>query len=150
MEANRALRWGSYLIAAAGALVGLNGVAMVYRALFGSGFESGVHGLGGVTRAELAATNPAMMDYITHLHLNVAGLLLALGVALVVLAWFGVRRGRRWALASSIVLPAVFLAHSIPVHHGAVFSYDALQHLGPGALWIPLLVVGAVVAARGL
>lgn len=146
----RTLRWGAYLIALSGIGVIGNGFAMLYRAFYSAGFEAGVDSLGGVTRADLAGTNHELLDYITHLHVNVAGLLIALGIGMVALAWFGVRRGQRWAWGTVISLPAVFLLHSLPIHETADFSFDALVHLGPGLVWLPALVVGAILALLGL
>lgn len=147
---NRALRWGSALLALAGVGFVANGIAMLYRVFYVASFEAGVATLDGVTRAELAATNHELVHYIDHLHVNVAGLLIAGGIAMVALAWFGVRRGQRWALATAIAMPVVFLAHSLPIHQAADFSFDALLHLGPGAVWLPALLLGGVLAYRGL
>lgn len=149
-DSHRELRWGAYLIALSGIGVVGNGLAMLYRAFYSAGFEAGVDSLGGVTKAELAAINQELLHYVTHLHVNVAGLLVTLGIGMVALAWFGVRRGQRWAWVTSITLPFVFLAHSLPIHQTADFSYDALLHLGPGAVWLPALIAGAVLAYRGL
>lgn len=149
-DRSRSLRWGAYLIALAGLGFVANGTAMLYRALFGSGFEAGVDSLGGVTRVELAATNHELLHYVTHLHVNVAGLLVTVGLGLIALSWFGIRRGQRWAWATALALPAVFLAHSLPIHRTAEFSFDALSHLGPGVLWLPALLVGGALAYRGL
>lgn len=147
---NRALRWGAYLVSIAGFGFVANGVAMLYRVFFTAGFEAGVDSLGGVTRPELAATNHEMLHYINHLHVNVAGLLVAVGIGLMALAWFGIRRGQRWALATAFTLPVVFLAHSLPIHQTAEFSFDAILHLGPGAVWLPTLIIGVVLAYKGL
>ncbi len=147
---NLALRWGAYLIAISGIGFVGNGLAMLYRVFFSTGFEAGVDSLGGVTRTELAATNHEMLHYINHLHVNVAGLLVAAGIGLMALAWFGIRRGQRWAWATAITLPVVFLAHSLPIHHTSDFSFDALLHLGPGAVWLPALFFGAALAYQGL
>ena len=148
--ASRSLRWGAYLLALSGVGLVANGAAMVYRVVFAPGFEAGVETLGGVTRGELAATHHEVVHYIDHLHVNVAGLMVAVGVAVIALAWFGVRRGQRWAWATAVALPAVFLVHSLPVHGTAGFTYDALAHLGPGIVWLPALLLGAVLADRGL
>lgn len=147
---SRSLRWGSYLLALSGVGFVVNGVAVLYRAFFSAGFEAGVDALGGATPAELAATNHELYHYVVHLHVNVAGLMVAAGVAVVALAWFGVRRGQRWALATAVAVPIVFLAHSLPIHGTAAFSFDALLHLGPGLVWLPALVVGGALAYRGL
>lgn len=149
-DESRALRWGSYSIALSGIGFVGNGLAMLYRAFFSAGFEAGVDTLGGVTMAELAAGNHELFHYVNHLHVNVAGLLVAVGIGLAALAWFGIRRGQRWALGTAVALPVVFLAHSLPVHGAAEFSYDAVQHLGPGAVWLPALLVGAVLSYVGL
>lgn len=149
-ESDWRLRWGAYLLALSGLGVVANGLAMVYRAFFDPGFESGVHTLDGVTRAELAGTHPEVVSYVDHLHVNVAGLLIPVGIAMVALAWYGVRRGERWAFGASIALPLVFLVHSLPVHRTADFSFHAVAHLGPGLVWLPALGLGAVLAAVGL
>lgn len=147
---DRSLRLGAYLVALSGVGFVVNGLAMLYRALVSPGFEAGVGTLGGVTAAELAATNHEVFHYITHLHVNVAGLMVAAGVGVIALAWFGIRRGRRWAWATAVAVPVLFLVHSLPVHRTAGFSFDAVAHLGPGLVWLPALIVGAVVAAHGL
>lgn len=149
-DSNRTLRWGAYLIGLSGVGFVANGIAMLYRVFYSAGFEAGVDTLGGVTRAELATTNHEMLHYIDHLHVNVAGLMVAAGIAVIALAWYGIRRGQRWAWATAVTLPVVFLVHSLPIHQTAGFSFDALLHLGPGAVWLPALIVGAVLAHRGL
>lgn len=149
-DTNRRLRWGAYLIALSGIGFIVNALAMLYRVFFDPGFEAGVDALGGVTRAELAATNPEVVHYIDHLHVNVAGLMAAAGVAMIALAWYGIRRGQRWTWAAAITIPLVFLVHSLPVHQTAGFSFDALAHLGPGLVWLPALLLGAVLAYHGL
>lgn len=149
-DANRTLRWGAYLIAVSGVGFIVNGIAILYRVYFDPGFEAGVDTLGGTTRAELATTNPEVVHYIDHLHVNVAGLMAAAGIAMIFLAWYGIRRGQRWAWATAIAIPVLFLTHSLPVHQTAGFSFDAISHLGPGLVWVPALVVGALLAYRGL
>lgn len=148
--ADRRLRWGTYLLALSSLGFVANGLAMLYRVFFTPGFEAGVETLGGVTYAELAASNHELAHYVAHLHVNVAGLMVAAGVAMAALSWFGVRRGQRWALATTVAIPVVFLTHSLPVHGTAGFTYDALLHLGPGLVWLPALLVGGVLAALGL
>lgn len=150
ISATRRLRWGATLIAVSGLGLLANALVMLYRAMFDPGFEAGVHDLGGVTRGDLAETHHEVVHYIDHLHVNVAGLMAASGIAMVALAWYGVRRGKRWALATAVTIPVVFLAHSLPVHQTADFSFDALAHMGPGFLWVPALLVGSVLAYAGM
>lgn len=147
--ASRKLRWGAYLIAVSGIGFIVNALAIVYRVYLDPGFEAGVGTLGGVTRSELAATNHEVVHYIDHLHVNVAGLMAAAGIAMIILAWYGIRRGQRWAWATAIAIPGIFLAHSLPVHQTAGFTFDAITHLGPGLVWLPALLVGALLAYQG-
>lgn len=149
-DESRALRWGSYLLAISGIGFVVNGLAMLYRVFVSPGFEAGVETLGGVTRAELATTNHELLHYVDHLQVNIAGLMVAAGIAVIALSWFGVRRGEGWALGTAVSIPVIFLAHSLPIHQTAAFSFDSIQHLGPGLLWLPALVVGAGLAYRGL
>lgn len=149
-DASRSLRWGAYLIAVSGIGFIVNALAILYRALYSDSFEAGVDTLGGVTMAELAATNHEVAHYITHLHVNVAGLMAAAGIAMITLAWYGIRRGQQWAWATAVAVPVVFLLHSLPIHQTAGFSFDAVLHLGPGLVWLPALIVGAILAYRGL
>ncbi len=147
---NRSLRWGAGLIVIAGIGFLTNGFAMLYRAFVSGGFEPGVGPLGGVTGAELAATNHELYHYVQHLHVNVAALLVAVGIGVIVLAWFGIRRGRRWALGTTVAMTGVFVALSMGVHGSVPFSFDTLVHLGPGLVWLPALVVGVVLSSLGL
>ncbi len=150
MNDNRSLRWGVYLIMAAGAMAIASGLSMLARFFTQAGYESGVDALGGVTSQQLAQTNPAMLSYITHLHVNVAGLSIALGLAVIALAWYGIKNGHRWAWTTAILLPAVYLTHSVPVHLTADFAYDATVHLGPIVIVVLTLAAGALLAHRGL
>lgn len=141
---SRRLHWGSLSIAAAGVLFIGYGLTFLYRAFYGDGFELGVHSLGGTTRAQLAASNPELLAYVDHLHVNIAGLMLPVGIAMIALAWYGIRRGEGWAFVTAIVLPAVFLAFSLPLHFTGGFSYHALTHIGPAGPGGLLLLVGAL------
>lgn len=147
---NPKLRWGSTLIGLAGLLTFAYGVLFLYRTYFTEEFEAGVATLGGVTRPELAASHPEVLSYVNHLHVNLAALFLAVGIALAALAWFGVRDGQRWALATAVVLPVVFFALSLPVHQTVAFDFHTLAHMGPAALGGPVLVAGVVLAYLGL
>lgn len=148
--ADRNLRWGAYLLAVTGLMFLVHGVGFVYRALFVDAFELGVHSLGGVTPTELAASNPELAYYVDHLHVAIGGSYVAIGVAVAALAWYGVRRGRRWAYGTTILLPVLVLAISIPMHATGGFDYHTVEHLGPAGFGVPVLVVGAVLGFLGL
>lgn len=149
-DADRRLRWGAYLIATAGLMFVLHGIGFIYRTYYTSGFELGVDELDGVTATELAATHPEVASYIAHVHVSFAGLMIAVGLGIVALAWYGIRRGDGWALATALGVPLVFAAFSLPVHQTVHFEFDFLLHLGPAALGLPILIGGGVLAYRGM
>jgi hypothetical protein len=129
----RTLRWGANLIAVAGLMFVANGLAMLYRAFFSSGFELGVHALGGVTRAELAGTNHELFHYVNHLHVNVAGLMVAAGIAMIALARYGIGRGHRWALRVRPRSSPPISAHGPPAGIGVLARSAALTPTGAKA-----------------
>lgn len=150
LETNGTLRNGVILMALAGlGFVGY-GIAFLYRTFFGTGFELGVTAVGGVTKAELAASNPEMLHYISHLHVAVSGLLIAAGIGVMALSWYGVRSGQWWAWATAVAIPVVALAVALPMHYLDLFGHNWVVHLGPIYVATVLFVVGAVLAARVL
>lgn len=149
-NASKKLRWGSRLLVATAVLFLVQGVGMIYRALVENRYELGVTDLGGVTATELAATNPAVQSYIDHLAVNLGGLMIAAGIAMGALVWYGVRSGHLWALAATVLVPTLYGLVGLPVHETVHFDYHQLLHLGPAGLGIPLLAVGAVLASQGI
>lgn len=150
LEANTGLRNGAILMALAGlGFVGY-GVVFLYRTFFGSGFELGVSTLGGVTRADLAASNPEMFHYINHLHVAVSGLLIGAGIGVVALAWYGVRSGQRWAWGTAVAIPVVSLVIALPMHYTGLFGHNWVTHLGPIYLAVLVFVVGAILSYRSM
>lgn len=144
------LRIGSLLMALSGiAFVGY-GVVFLARTFFGSGFELGVATLNGVTRADLAAVDPAVVHYIDHLHVATAGFIIATGIAVTALSWYGVRSGQLWAWATAIAAAVVGLAIALPMHYANLFTHDWVTHLGPIYLATIVFVVGAGLAYRGV
>lgn len=141
------LRRGGLLMALAGvAFVGY-GVVFLALAFLGSGFELGVSSLNGLTRADL---DPAVLYYITHLHVATAAFIISTGIAIAALSWYGVRAGLRWAWATAVVAAVVGLALALPMHYFEGFGHDWLTHLGPIYLATVVFVVGAVLALQGL
>ncbi|MEO8083073.1 MAG: hypothetical protein ABI780_04570 [Ardenticatenales bacterium] len=79
----------------------------------------------GLTRADLAAANPRLMDFMAHDRLSLAGTMVSLGLLYAMLTAFGVRRGVHWAaraMGGSIVVGLasffLFLSHGYldPLH----------------------------------
>ncbi|WP_433633133.1 hypothetical protein [Halomicrococcus sp. NG-SE-24] len=149
-ELGRKERFGSLLMALAGvAFIGY-GVVFLARTFFGTGFELGVATLNGVTRAELNAIDPAVVHYIDHLHVATAAFIISTGIAVVALAWYGVRSGLLWAWAAAVVAAVVGLGLALPMHYMDLFSHNWMTHLGPIYLATIVFVVGAALAYRGL
>ena len=78
--------------------------------------------------------------------LTIAGI--ALGVAVVALAWFGIRTGQKWALWTAFIAPVIALVISLPLHY--VYGLDTLGHLGPIYLDVILLIAGTVISYNAL
>lgn len=150
MDDERKLRQGATLIAVTGVGIVGYGLTFPYAAYLGTEFEPGVGALDGATKADLAASSPETLHYVNHLHVGLGGLLVALGVALGALGWYGVRRGDRWAVASSLVVALTALSTNALVHHDPGFGYDWLVHVAPSLLVTGLVLAGAWRAAQGL
>jgi hypothetical protein len=101
-----------------------------------------------VGKDQIEAFSPSLYDYISHLHIAVAGFIAATGLAAALLAWFGVRRGYLWAWASAVVVPVLGLAVALPSHYP--YGFDTIGHLGLIYVATAIFVVGAVVALKGL
>lgn len=75
-----------------------------------------------------------------------AGFIIALGVAVIVLAWRGIRTGQGWALWTALFAPVIALAFALPVHY--VYGLATLGHLELIYLDAALLLVGSLLAWR--
>jgi hypothetical protein len=125
-------------------------VVFLFRAFSSSGFELGVETLNGVTPQQLDGVNLAIMAYITHVHVALAGFIAATAIAVGSLAWYGVRDGLWWAWITALIVPVLGLAVALPMHYMGHFNYNWVYHLGPIYLGTIIYVVGAVVAFTGL
>jgi len=125
-------------------------IVFLFRAFSGTGFELGVATINGVTQAQLNQLNPAVMAYITHLHVATAGFIAATAVAALALAWYGVRAGAWWAWITAVISPVVGLAVALPLHYTGGFEHDWTSHLGPIYLGTLIYVVGALMALAGM
>jgi len=125
-------------------------VVFLFRAFSGTGFEVGVATINGVTQAQLNQLNPAVMAYITHLHVATAGFIAATAVAALGLAWYGVRAGAWWAWITAVISPVVGLAIALPLHYTGGFEHNWVSHLGPIYLGTVIYVVGALMALAGM
>src|SRR5437870_10235075 len=89
---------GAKLVALAG--LGLVGYGIMFLIRNFNGFiELGLtpEHVGG-TPEQIQAFSQNLYNYISHLQVAVAAFIIALGVAVIALAWFGSRNGERWAM----------------------------------------------------
>jgi len=150
MSKEQSLRNGASLMVL-GALIFLAyAVVFFLRAFQTTGFELGVETLNGVTPQQLDGLNPAIMGYITHIHVALAGFIAATAIAAASLAWYGVRDGLWWAWTTAVIVPVLGLAVALPMHYMGHFHYNWVYHLGPIYIGTIIYVVGAVVALAGL
>lgn len=125
-------------------------IAFVVRSFVGPGFALGFDTLNGVTREQLDALNPAVMAYITHLHLATSGFIAATGIAVALLSWYGVRKGMMWAWVAAVASPVVGEAVGLPLHWFGGVKHDWVAHLGLIYLATLVFVVGALMALKDL
>ena len=150
MSREQSLRYGAGLMVLGALIFLVYAVVFLFRAFTSSGFELGVETLNGVTPQQLDGLNPAIMAYITHLHVAIAGFIAATAIAVGGLAWYGVRDGLWWAWITAVIVPVVGLAVALPLHYMGHFDYNWVNHLGPIYLGTIIYVVGAVLALAGL
>jgi len=142
--------WRGAVVMTVGALIFvIYGLAFLYRAIAGEGFEIGVHTLNGVTVSELNELSPAIMPYIDHLHIATAGFIIATGVAVAALSWYGVRQGILLAWVTAVVTPVIGLVVALPMHWFDYFQHDWVSHLGAIYVGTLIFVIGALIALRG-
>ena len=96
----------------------------------------------------IGAYSPALYHYISHLQVAISGFMMAFAIQLGGLAWYGVRRGMRWALWTVAIASAVAYLIAVPLHF--VYGFATLVHLGPFALVGVVLVAGVWLARSGM
>lgn len=96
--ASRPSDLGAKLVTLAG--VGLVGYGLMFLFRNFNGFiELGLTpAMIGGTPEEIQAFSPNLYHYISHLQVAVAAFIIALGIAVIALAWNGIRSGQAWAL----------------------------------------------------
>lgn len=139
---------GANLVLLAG--VGLVGYGLMFLVRNFTGFiELGLTPqLIGGTPEEIRAFSPHLYHYISHLQVALAAFIIALGIAVIALAWNGIRAGRRWALWTAFLAPVVAVGLALPLHYP--YGFATLGHLGLIYLDAAILLVGTVLAAKAL
>jgi cytochrome bd-type quinol oxidase subunit 2 len=145
LKTERRLAQGSALMALAA--LGFVGYGLVFfaRNFSGSFLELGI-GPNEVqsSREQIEAFDKDLFHYIQHIQIALSGFIMAAGVAIAALAWFGVRRGLRWAYVTAVVVPVLALGVALPAHYP--YHLDTVGHLGFPYLATAVFVVGAGLA----
>ena len=66
---------------------------------------------------QIWAFSPELYRYISHLHVAISGYMLGIGILSIALAWYGIRRGERWALWTILLGTAITAAVAVPLHY---------------------------------
>ena len=130
--------------------IGLVGYGIMFLIRNFNGFiELGLtpHHVGG-TPEQIQAFSPELYNYISHLQVAVSGFIIALGVAVIALAWFGIRTGQKWAMWTAFITPVIGVAIALPLHF--VYGIGTLGHLGLIYLDAVILLIGTVLSYRAL
>ena len=142
------LNLGATLVALSG--IGLVGYGIMFLVRNFTGFiELGLtpEHVGG-TAGQIRGFSPDLYEYISHLQVAVSGFIIALGVSVIALAWYGIRRGERWALLTAFLSPVIAVGVAVPLHFP--YGIATIGHLGLIYLDALVLGVGTVLAYTGL
>jgi hypothetical protein len=146
---SHAIRNGATLMAVAAA--GFIGYAVLFlvRNFTGGFLELGI-GAGEVSvgKDQIQQFSPSLHHYISHLHIALSGFIAATGLAVLLLAVFGVRAGQVWAWVAAVAAPVLGLAIALPAHYP--WNLDTLGHLGLVYLAALVFVAGALLSGKGL
>jgi len=139
---------GARVVALAG--IGLVGYGIMFLIRNFNGFiELGLtpHHVGG-TPEQIQAFSPELYNYISHLQVALSAFIIALGMAVIALAWFGIRTGQKWAMWTAFITPVIGVAIALPLHF--VYGIGTLGHLGLIYLDAIILLVGTVLSYKAL
>ena len=142
------LSLGATLVALSG--VGLVGYGVMFLVRNFTGFiELGLtpEHVGG-TPQEIRSFSPDLYEYISHLQVAVSGFIIALGVVVIALAYYGIRKGERWALLTAFLGPVIAVVVALPLHFP--YGIGTIWHLGLIYLDALILLAGTVLAYAGL
>jgi cytochrome bd-type quinol oxidase subunit 2 len=102
----------------------------------------------GGTPEQIRAFSPDLYEYISHLQVAVSAFIIALGVAVIALAWYGIRTGQKWAMWTAFLTPVIGVAIAVPLHFP--YGIGTLGHLGLIYLDAVILLVGTVLSYNAL
>ena len=101
-----------------------------------------------VGKDQIQQFSPSLYHYVSHLQIAVSGFIAATGLAVLLLAVYGVRSGQAWAWGAAVAAPVLGLAVALPAHYP--WHLDTLGHLGLIYLATLVFVAGALLSGKGL
>lgn len=104
--------------------------------------------MAGGSPEEIQAFSPNLYHYISHLQVALSGAIIALGLGVIALAFFGIRRGETWTIWTAFLAPAAAVVIGLPLHYS--YGFATLGHLGLIYLDAAILLVGTVMSLRGV
>ncbi len=139
---------GANIVALAGVGLVLYGLMFLVRNFAGF-IELGLtpNHVGG-TPEQIQAFSQNLYNYISHLQVALSGFIIALGIAVIALAMFGIRRGESWAVWTAFLAPVVAVGIALPLHFP--FHIATLGHLGLIYLDAAILLIGTILSYRAL
>jgi hypothetical protein len=109
----------------------------------------------GLTAAVVGGTPDQIMylsenlyHYISHLQVALSGFIIAIGIAVIALALFGIRPGKGWALWIAFVAPVVAVVIALPLHYP--YHFATLGHLGLIYLDAVILLIETILSYRAM
>jgi hypothetical protein len=142
------LTTGANIVALAGA--GLVGYGLMFLIRNFNGFtELGLTAAAvGGTPDQIMSFSENLYHYISHLQVALSGFIIALGIAVIGLALFGIRRGQGWALWTAFLAPVVAVIIALPLHYP--YHFATLGHLGLIYLDAAILLIGTILSYRAM
>ena len=141
-EALPRIRRGAWVIAVVGMLQIGSNIIFLFANFSEKFLERGITlEQVGVTKAQIRAFNPDLVNYVSHLHIAIAGYGMALGLAVAALAWFGIQRELRWAWWTTVT--AIFIAAAVGLPAHFFYNFATVGHLGPPFALLTVFAIGA-------
>ena len=100
----------------------------------------------GGTPEQIQGFSMNLYHYISHLQVAVSAFIMALGVAVVLLAWHGIRAGHRWAVWTAFLTPVIGVGIALPPHY--MWGFATIGHLGLIYLDATILLVGTILSLQ--
>ena len=147
MSAERYLHNGAAIMVLGNLIFFAFAVVMFFHVV-GGGIALGVETFNGVTVEQLNEINPAI--YSMHVHVVLAGFVVAIAISGTGLALYGVRNGAWGALITAVAGPVVGLMIAMPMHYMGLFEYNWVSHLGFIYLGTVVFVIGVLLALVGM